>query len=190
MTYQVDLNEVRRVTTQNQEQGARTPLEPAKAIVVSKQGQLAFGSDADKVSQPISNTPQDSFHSSARQLNEARDVEKYLPDNTTPLTTDEGITGWTYSFSCEFGIRYTMFLFFNGGGYEVMLMSPQLENKYRDAHTGHLYRDGRLCLSAHQMRDLRETFAKSVLWANGLSAAMKSGAEFPFSINNRNGAHL
>ena len=54
------------------------------------------------------------------------------------------------------------------------------------AHAGHLYANGRLCLSQNGgsgQPTLEEAYSKSVLWATGMDVVL-AGYPFPFSPNN------
>lgn len=84
-----------------------------------------------------------------------------------------------------------MFLYFDGAFYQVYVISPKLEDYWSNPHTGHIYPDGRICFGSefgNGQPTLREAFAKSVLWANGISVARHGGGQFPFSANNRSDA--
>ena len=96
--------------------------------------------------------------------------------------------GSHYSFSCEFGTLYEMFAYFDGNYYQVLVLSPVVEERYQSAHTGHIYKDGNICFGVDYgsgRPTLEEAYAKSVLWANGFSGMLLSENDtFPFSLNN------
>jgi len=100
-------------------------------------------------------------------------------------TTTGGYVGWVYEFTCELGTDYTLFAYFNGTRYRVMVINPVAERGPL-GHASHVLPDGSLCLepTVQGCRTLEQAYAKSVLWANGYSCYLKTG-EFPFSANNR-----
>jgi hypothetical protein len=106
-----------------------------------------------------------------------------LPPDTRLLEVD-GIWGWLYSFRDELGDRYTMFAYHDGSQYQVKVVEPEVEGRF-SPHSGHLFGDGRICLSATLtgLATLELAYAKSVLWANGFSIFLRTG-KFPFSRNN------
>lgn len=84
-----------------------------------------------------------------------------------------------------------MFAYYDGAHYQVYVISPKLEDYWKNPHTGHIFADGRICFGVDYgsgQPTLKEAFAKSVLWANGISIARNGGGPFPFSANNRNDA--
>ena len=123
-----------------------------------------------------------------RLARDAQTVRSKLPANAE-FAQIQGTPGWFYSFTCEFGERYVMFIYFFGSNYQVRVIEPEVEGKY-SPHDGHLYADGRICFgTGGGMPTLESAYAKSVLWANGFSAykaAKLAGSPipFPFSMNN------
>jgi len=105
-----------------------------------------------------------------------------MPRNTLEVQSD-GCTGFKYDITCELGNKYTLFVYFNGSRYRVLVLAPQVEGK---AHPGltKVWSDGSLCLEPTMMgcRTLEQAFAKSVLWANGYSIYEINGI-FPYSAN-------
>jgi hypothetical protein len=81
-----------------------------------------------------------------------------------------------------------MFAYFDGSYYQVVVLDPPIEEQYCSPHTGHIFRDGRICFGLNNnsgRASLKDAYAKSVLWAAGMSTMLCSGNEtFPFSINN------
>ena len=92
---------------------------------------------------------------------------------------DHGGAGWLYPVLTSSGDRYKLFLWFDGSGYQVKVVSPEVEGC--DARLpplprgAHLPRPG----AGGGMATLEGAFAKSVLWANGFSAWRRTGT-FPF----------
>jgi hypothetical protein len=91
--------------------------------------------------------------------------------------------GWLYNFTNEFGQSFSMFAYYAGfGEYKVILVLPEVEQRYRNITKTHLYPDGHICLSAWAVRSLEYAYAKSVLWANGWTSYELTG-DFQFSPN-------
>jgi hypothetical protein len=110
-------------------------------------------------------------------------ARRFLPSNTTTRVLD-GTTYWTYQFQCEFRNRYVMAAFFDGREYQVRVLEPDVTGRF-SVHHGHLFDDGRICLSppANGAASLQDAYAKSVVWASGFSIMQHTG-KFPFSLNN------
>jgi len=109
-----------------------------------------------------------------------------MPSNTRRLVTDEGVSGWVYSFYCAYGNKYTMFTYYDGSYYQVLVLEPEVEDRYRSAHTGHIFSTGRICFGTRYNNGrptLQDAYAKSVLWATGMSSLMLTGT-FQLSANN------
>ena len=93
----------------------------------------------------------------------------------------EGTRGWLYPVATEQGDRYRLFLWFDGATYQVKVVEPPVE-RAAEPHACHLFPDARLCLGGDPgggMPTLEGAFARSVLWANGYSAWLRTG-RFPF----------
>lgn len=188
MSQQIDLNELRRTVLQSQDLGEEAPSEVARTIVVTKEGELQLGRDLTAAQRrPLAVVQQDTFHS--RSDDEARTVREQMPSNTKRHRTEDGVDGYVYSFLCSYRRKYTMFAYYDGSYYQVLVLEPAVEDKYCSPHTGHIYSDGRICFGLQHgngRRSLADAYAKSVLWATGLSAMLLSKQEtFPFSINNK-----
>jgi hypothetical protein len=113
-------------------------------------------------------------------------VSQKLPTNTKEVTTSDGVTGFLYTILTAYKDEFVLFAYFDGAYYQVKVISPEIESRWQTPHTGHLYTSGRICFGPSYgggMPTLEGAFAKSVLWANGLSVALITG-KFPFSINN------
>ncbi len=116
----------------------------------------------------------------ARLLRDHAAVELSLPGATRHLLVD-GVRGWLYPLVSEMGDRFELFLYFDGGAYQVKVVSPAVEGEV-DTHACHLFSDGRICFGqsdAGGMPTLTEAYAKSVLWVNGYSMYLRTAA-FPF----------
>jgi len=184
VTVNTDLNELRRRVLGNQDAGSIRPTEPNKAIVVERDGKIRLGDQPASSSGPATVVPQEIFAN--RIQIERATATNYMPSNTREITTKEGGTGFVYSFETELSDKFTLFAYFDGANYQVQVLEPQVEHRFRSPHTGHLFSNGRICFGNNYgsgMSNLRDAFAKSVLWANGMSIAMRTD-HFPFSNNN------
>lgn len=132
----------------------------------------------------------------SRLERERQDVARYLPGNTT-LTPINGRDVWIFQKNTNFGIEFEIALYYDPDerGYCAQLVKPEIESEWKSAHVGHIFSDGVICFGGNNIRarpSLREAFAKSCLWAEGIGAmiaARDSGNKipFPFSINNSPG---
>lgn len=182
----VDLNKLRETVLSNQRTGSGRPTEKNKQVFVDRDGRIVEGTKTAQADSPLSVVPQETF--AARIDSDRSAVNQYLPYNTNEVTTEEGVTGWIYSFDTELGYSFTLFAYFDGAHYQVKLIEPELESYWETPHTGHLFSDGRICFGDSYragMPDIRSAYSKSVLWANGISIALQTG-KFPFSVNNLN----
>jgi hypothetical protein len=106
-------------------------------------------------------------------------VELALPAATREVNVG-GTRGFLYPVTSEAGDPYKLFLWFDGSGYQVKVVSPEVEGC--DPHVCHLFPGGRICLgpgAGGGMDALDAAYAKSVLWVNGFSAWRRTGS-FPF----------
>ena len=130
-----------------------------------------------------------------RREQEQRDVATFMPANTR-LAVIDGRNVWIFRKQTQVGIVFEIGLYYDPDedpqGYCASVVSPQIEKAWRTPHIGHIFADGVLCYGAPSMRTrktLREAFARSCLWAEGMAimiASRKNGTpcEFPFSSNN------
>jgi len=115
-----------------------------------------------------------------RLLRDQAVVDGNLPAQTRYLTAD-GVRGWLYPIRSELGDEYELFLYFDGGAYQVKVVSPDVEDGL-NPHDCHLFADGRICLgdlARGGMPTLEEAYARSVVWCNGFSVYLQNG-KFPF----------
>jgi hypothetical protein len=187
MNQQIDLNALRDAVLQTQSQGRMQPTDEQKTILVSKEGKMIMAGNAgDEERRTMSRVQQDTFH--GRPEREALTVQEFMPASTMHHTTPEGYQGWLYSFQCAYGITYSMFAFFDGSYYQVLVLEPKVEEKYRSAHRGHIFKDGHICFGTRYnsgRNTLKQAYAKSVLWATGISGLLLNKYQiFPMSINN------
>jgi hypothetical protein len=120
------------------------------------------------------------LHRFSRSLRDGATVEGKLPAATRALEVD-GVRGWLYSVSSALGDAFELFAFFDGSGYQVKVVRPDLEG-HPDPHGCHVFGDGRICLGDAAdggMPTLEAAYAKSVVWCSGYSAYARTG-RFPF----------
>jgi hypothetical protein len=106
-------------------------------------------------------------------------VELALPAATREVKV-AGSRGFLFPVTSEAGDAYQLFLWFDGSGYQVKVVSPEVEGC--DPHVCHLFPGARLCLGSGAgggQPTLEGAYAKAVLWANGFSVWRRTGT-FPF----------
>ncbi|GAA0413140.1 hypothetical protein Acor_11320 [Acrocarpospora corrugata] len=178
-----DLNELRRIIHDAQQTGSAHARRPSEEITVGREGEIYTGNaPAD---QPLSKVQLGTFAVAldTRELNDQRYASGHMPRNT--VFVDRPSRGWCYSIRSQMGRVYTLFAKFDGRNYQVYLLEPQLQG-HVGVHQGHLYSDGRICLSDDNnsgQPSLEEAYSKSVLWATGMDVVL-AGYTFPFSVNN------
>ena len=180
---QVDLNQLRQVVLQNQQRGQALPQRPEQKVMVDPAGRIKLGHQTHPAEQrQLSQVHQGTFAwGFGRRAQEAETVRNKMPTNTTVLTVG-GVSGYFYRFVNEFGNPFALFAYCAGGEYQVLVVSPEVEQQNRDPHKTHLYPDGTICFGS-PMRTLEEAWSKSVLWANGFTTFQRTG-RFQFSLNN------
>lgn len=187
MTQQVDLNRLRETIIKNQERGKALPPHRDEKVYATQDGRIVTGDsvrpgEERQLSEVHQATFATAVTSSSRRESERRVVNEKFPRNTRYLEVD-GIGGWYYKFSDEFGNPYEMFAYHDGSVYQVKVVYPEVEGKY-SPHNGHLYGSGRICFgNTDGMPNLEDAYAKSVLWASGFTVFLQTGL-FPFSLNN------
>ena len=195
MSQTLDLNRIRDMMLNNQNQGDTFPSAPGKKVVVTNEGAIRTGDQLSPTERGYSSeVPQEVFAAVCEQRanREARIVATKLPSNTVRMNFG-GLRGWAYqivpSFPGEQGReRFVFFLSYDGDAYQVYCVQPELESHWRSPHTGHIYSDGRLCLGVKYNSGaptVESAYAKSVIWAEGIQVARRTG-QFPFSANNTN----
>ncbi len=115
-----------------------------------------------------------------RVLQDKAQAEGILPAGTRYLKVD-GVRGWLYLIATELGDAFRLFLYFDGGGYQVKVVEPEVEGRY-DPHASHVLPDGRICLSDDTgagATTLGAAYARSVVWCNGFSVFVRD-AHFPY----------
>lgn len=130
---------------------------------------------------------------SSRRSRDFHEHRTFMPDNTMYLE-QEGRDTYVFEKNTEVGITFTIAAYFDPdeNGYSASLVSPLIEDAWKNAHVGHIFTDGTICFGGASMRTrptLREAYAKSCLWAEGMAIMIASHlagepSEFPFSNNN------
>lgn len=116
----------------------------------------------------------------ARDARDGAAADACLPATARRVTVQR-TTGWLYPVTTEQGDRYDLFLWFDGAAYQVKVVLPALD-RAADPHACHLFPGARLCLGTDPgggVPSLEAAFTRSVLWANGYSAYLRTG-RFPF----------
>ncbi len=181
----LDLNHLRQTLRENAQRGDARPDDPRQKIVVGRDGKIRHGDDiggADR--RALSEVPQelfaDGWFGGDNRISRDRDVARAkLPAGTREVNVD-GTTAFVYSINDEFGETYTLCAYYDGGEYQVKVVSPAIESEY-GVGNAHIFGDGRLCLRppAGGMPSLADAYGRSVLWANGFSILRRTG-EFPW----------
>jgi hypothetical protein len=152
-------------------------------LVISRSGELGIS----EAPQMWSHVPRSAF-ASTRLQKDRRIAATKLPRNTREAYSasygPDGV-GWVYSITNSFGTTFTLFAFFDGAAYQVWVVSPEIERRFKNAHTGHLYPDGRICLHPGHgggMPTLDGAFAKSAVWTEGITVVINGGT-FPWNYD-------
>ena len=116
-----------------------------------------------------------------------------MPDSTL-YVEESGRDTFIFVKNTELRIPFTIAIYYDPDerGYCAQLLTPKIEEAWKNAHVGHLFSDGIICLGGGSMRTrqtMRESYAKACLWAEGMAAMITSHlagepSEFPFSRNN------
>lgn len=178
------LDELRRVILEAQTQGVTQPSQ-GQGVDVGRNGEI-FTPGTAPHDEPLSKTHLGTFAVSAarREVQDQRFASGHLPPNTRFIESPTA-RGWCYRIQTKLGNYYTLFAYFDGRHYQVSLIEPRLEGSI-GVHNGHLYSDGRLCLSDDfdsGQPSLETAYSKSVIWANGVDV-VRLGWNFPYSVNN------
>lgn len=131
---------------------------------------------------------------STRIERDRADVRQYMPDNTQQVSV-EGREIYVFSKNTAVGVPFRIAIFYDADerGYCAQIVGPEINKSWMNPHKGHLYPDGVICFGGDTWRTrttLREAYAKSCLWAEGMavmiqSALMGEPTQFPFSINSK-----
>lgn len=182
-TRKVDLNKLCDKLHDAQQTGDTDPTAKSKQVFVDRTGGVKFGDEVpSSETRQLSRVQQDVF--ADRLSDEGRVAETKMPAGTKRMKSRDGTDGWLYGFSCAFGRFYKMFAYWDGSAYQVVVLEPALETKWKSVHSGHLFSNGSICFGSGSggRPTLESAYAKSVVWANGMSVALKTG-NFPFNYN-------
>ena len=183
-TRKVDLNKLCDKLHDAQQSGDTDPTAKSKQVFVDRTGGVKFGDEVSPTeARNLSRVQQDVF--ADRLSDEARAAETKMPAGTKRIKSRDGTEGWLYGFKCAYGRFYKMFGYWDGSAYQVLVLEPALESKWKSVHSGHLYSNGSICFgssSSGGRPTLESAYAKSVVWANGMSTALATGT-FPFNYN-------
>jgi hypothetical protein len=142
----INLNAIVKTVHDCQRVGNGETFQPVETIHVDRNGRLIHGKDYGATqSESLSTVQPDTFHS-GREEAERRIVETKMPTNTRMVVSREGVRGWLYSFQTEYLDTYIMFAYFDGSAYQVVIIKPQVEQRFCNSHTGHIYPDNRIDL--------------------------------------------
>ena len=182
-TRKVDLNKLCDKLHDAQTTGDTDPSAKSKQVFVDRNANVRFGDEVPSTeTRNLSRVQQDVF--ADRLSDEKRTAETKMPAGTKRIKSRDGTEGWLYGFKCSaVGRYYKMFGYWDGSSYQVLVLEPALETKWKNVHSGHLHADGSICFGIGGGRPtLESAFAKSVIWASGMSVALGSG-QFPFNFN-------
>ena len=180
----LDMNRLRALVLASQRDGQPLAHSAERQIVVDREGNIYVGRDRTPVAGPLSQVHTGTFAASSRIARDRALAVERLPSNTTWIDED-GVQGFLFTIQTELGDPFTMFLFHDGTGYQVEVVDPALEEDH-DPHQIHLFTNGLICWGEPMgigLATLEMAFAKSVLWANGVSVYLHT-RRFPFSANN------
>ncbi len=128
-----------------------------------------------------------------RRERERAAVAEHMPANTRYVRSG-GRDVWIFGKRTEVGIDFEIAIYYDPdeAGYCAHLVSPEIEDAWRNPHIGHIFGDGVICLGGASMRSrtkMLDAYAKSCLWAEGIALMLMSKrlgrpTAFPFSVNN------
>jgi hypothetical protein len=185
MSQQVDLNKLRQTILASQNKKEALPADKDRKVMVTKEGKIVAGGEAQGKSQKQLSEVHQGVFAHSRLEAEKKIVKEKFPSNAQFVEVD-GIRGWFYSFKDEFTRLYKMYAYFDGTAYQVKVVYPEVEGRYKSVHACHLYSDGRICFGNQYgggLPSLEKAYAKSVLWANGFTI-FENTKLYPFSTNN------
>lgn len=142
-------------------------------LVVTRAGEIRTIQEAG--SQTVSRVTTEVF---AGDVDETTWASQYLPHGYWRYSDDQ-FQGWAYTVNTNLGDAFTLFLYWDRFQrvYRVRLLDPPLE-QLGLVHETHLYSDGHLCLSngLGGERMFNNAFAKSAMWADGISRMLHGHA--------------
>jgi hypothetical protein len=185
MSNQLDLNRLRETIVRNQQHGTALPERSEDQVFVER-GNIVLSENVPTwKKRELAQVHQGVWAAShLYSLDECEVVSRVFPYDTEPVTQD-GVQGWQYTVTCEFGHTYILFIYHDGSAYQVCVAFPEVAGKY-GVHDAHLYSDGRICFGwgyGGGLPSFEQAYAKSVVWCTGFSTFLATGT-FPFSTNN------
>lgn len=187
--FAIDLNALRdrvhQIEREREANGDASPTERNNPVVVDREGGIHLNSPSDH--REVSQVPIEKFAASRLEKDKGI-VRTKLPRNTVEVRSPDygpDKTAWIYKVTTSFGTRFSFFAVFDGTAYQVRVIEPEIEAEIRNPHTGHIFADGRICFGNGPnsgMPSLESAFAKSVLWAEGISV-VRAGGTFPFNFD-------
>ncbi len=131
---------------------------------------------------------------STRIERDRADVKQYMPDNTQQVSLD-GREIYVFGKNTAVNVPFRIAIYYDQDerGYCAQLVGPALKPEWMTAHQGHIFKNGLICFGEDSMKTrktLREAYAKSCLWAEGMAVMIQSAllgepTHFPFSINSK-----
>ena len=152
--------------------------DPKHNVFVDRDGNIVCGSDA-QAGQVLTEVPPDGF--SAGEAERAF-VARSMPRETVAYATPDGLSGWLYPVRSALGDPYHLFTYYDGAFWQTMVVSPEIEKSFATAHDGHLFMNGKICLSGKfgsGAQNLATAFSRSCLWVTAAAITRKTG-QFPF----------
>lgn len=182
MTMTVNLDAIAEAVRAAQRNDGQ-PVDPSKRVYVGREGQLLQGNEATG-GERIAEVTGDTFYAQSRHGTESAFVRSNMPQNTMRVS-DGTYDGWHFTITNEFGDSYSLFLYYHAGFgvYRVALIEPRMGGTV-DAHGGHLWPDGTLCLTHRTgsgYPSMGATYAKAALWTRGASC-YRRGYGFQFNV--------
>src|SRR4051794_7075353 len=118
-------------------------------------------------------SPEEELQMPTRLEVDILDVQRYMPAKTMRISA-EGRELFVFEKNTEVGIPFTIAIYYdpNERGYCGSVVSPEIEKNWKNVHVGHIFADGCICFGGEEMRTrrtLREAYAKSCLWAEGMA---------------------
>jgi hypothetical protein len=181
-TFYVDLDAIAEAVKAAQRNDGE-PVDPSKRVYVGREGEMLLGNEATG-GERIAEVTGDTFYAQSRLDAEAVFARSNMPANSVRVS-DGTYDGWHFTITNEFGDKYGLFLYYHRGFgvYRVALVEPRLGSTV-DAHGGHLWPDGTLCLTHRTgsgYPNMGATYAKAALWTRGASC-YRRGYGFQFNI--------
>ncbi len=148
---------------------------PLSELVVTRTGEIRTFQEVGGNGYGISRVTPEVFSGA---VDEVAWAERHLPIGSDHVEVG-GVRGWVYDVHTNLGYDFTFFMYWDRFErvYRVRLVAPRLD-LLGLVHATHLYSDGHLCLNASTSgeRMFNNAFAKSALWADGISQMLEGHA--------------